>query len=122
MSAVPAGSYVFMAKTTVVQTGVSGGAGGSGSSTIFTRCSLLGDPAAPNIADDYASTEVGRGDAWEVGRATLHTQTTQTLTAATDVTLRCRYGSNNNQAVVARETKIIAIQLDTITSRTAVGG
>ena len=68
-----------MAKTTVVQTNDSGGS--NSSSTIFTRCTLNGDPSTNVTTDDYAGTEPGRGDASEVGRATLHTQLTMNLAA-----------------------------------------
>jgi hypothetical protein len=114
----PAGDYVIMAKTSVVQTEPSGGA----ALNEFTRCTLNGDPANPSAEDDYASTELGRGNSYEVGRATLHTQLTIEFTTPTSITLRCRRNNTNNTTgAVARETKLIAIKVDAIT-RTAVTG
>jgi hypothetical protein len=74
-----------MAKTTVVQTDTSGGTNVAD----FTRCTLNGDPNAPTSSDDYASTHLGRGNSWEVGRDTLHTQLTITLGATTSIPLCC---------------------------------
>jgi hypothetical protein len=120
MPSVPAGSYVFMAKTSVVQTNDSGGS--NSSSSIFTRCTLNGDPSTNVATDDYAVSEPGRGNASEVGRATLHTQLTMTLATPTSITLICRRGnSGGSGTVVARESKIIRIAVGS-TSRTAVTG
>jgi hypothetical protein len=114
----PAGDYVIMAKTTVVQTVTSGGANVGE----FTRCTLNGDPVTPTAADDYASTELGYGNSYEVGRATLHTQLTIEFTTPASITLKCRRNNTNNSTgAVARETKLIAIKVDAIT-RSAVTG
>jgi hypothetical protein len=117
MPNVPAGSYVFIAKTTVVQTGAVGGA----LLNEFTRCTLNGDPNSPSADDDYGETELGRGGAWEVGRATLQATVTIVLTTTTSITLQCR--RNNTSAggtpAVARESKIIRIEVG-LATRTAV--
>jgi hypothetical protein len=115
MANVPAGSYVVSAKTTVVQTQVSGGA----AVNAYTRCTL----DAGGASTDYAETELGRGDAWEVGRATLHTQVLTTLAGTGTIVLRCRRLNNSGspKTAVARQTKIIAVSVGEIT-RTAVTG
>ena len=114
-----AGTYVIFAKTTVVQTDSSGGAG----SNAFTRCTLQGDPSTNVATDDFAETELGRGDAAESGRATLQTTVTQTFASSGSILLRCRRINNSGSArtAVARETKIVVIKVDTAT-RTAVTG
>jgi hypothetical protein len=112
---------VILAKTTVVQTASSGGA----ASNAFTRCTLNGDPGTNSASDDYAETELGRGDAAETGRATLeaHVIVIVSLAAPTSIALRCRRINNSGspRTAVARETKLIAIRVDSIT-RTAVSG
>jgi hypothetical protein len=115
----PAGDYVIMAKTSVVQTDTSGGT----QPPDFTRCTLNGDPATvPTPGDDYASTDLGRGNAWEVGRATLHTPLTIEFATPTSIQLRCRRTNTGSaNLAVARETKLIAIKVDAIT-RMAVTG
>lgn len=119
MTNVDPGSYLIFAKTSIVQTSVSGGGGASA----YTRCTVEGDPTAPSSTDDSGETEIGRGDAWEVGRATLQANVTKALASTGSITLRCRYGNNSgsSRTVVARKTKIIALKVDT-TSRTAVTG
>ena len=116
LASLPAGSYVIFAKTTVMQTATSGGRGADQ----YTRCTLNGLPSANTITDDFAETELGRGNAYEVGRATLSTHVTLTLSTPTSVFLRCRRNAPAGSAYtsVARETKMIAIQLDS-TSRAA---
>ena len=123
MANVPAGNYVFMAKTTVVQLVPDAGSGANSSATIFTRCTLNGNPDTNVDTDDYGESEPGRGAAAEVGRATIHTQVTLNLVATTSITLRCRYRNNGGGAtsVVARESKIIRINVGA-TTRTAVTG
>jgi hypothetical protein len=115
MSNVPAGSYAVFAKTTVVQTAVSGGA----AVNAFTRCTL--DAGGPST--DYAETELGRGDAWESGRATLQAHVLTTLSSTGTIVLRCRRINNSGspRPAVARQTKIIALSLGSAT-RTAVTG
>jgi hypothetical protein len=110
---------VILAKTTVVQTASSGGA----AANAFTRCTLYGVPSSDSATDDYAETELGRGDAAESGRASLETHVTISLDVPTSIALRCRRINNSGSArtAVARETKLIAIQVDSIT-RTAVSG
>ena len=120
MTGVDAGTYVIMAKTTVVQTATSGGAG----PIAPTRCTLQGDPSTNVTTDDFAETELGRGDAAESGRATLQTTVTQTFASSgSSILLRCRRTNNSGSAktAVARETKIVVIKVDTAT-RTAVTG
>ncbi len=114
MANVPAGSYVVSGKTTVVQTEVVGG----GLLNASTRCTLV---AGANT--DYAETELGRASPDESGRATLHTNVTTTFTGTGTITLTCRRGNNSGtpKASVARQTKIIAVKVDTAT-RTAVTG
>jgi hypothetical protein len=115
MANVAAGSYVVSAKTTVVQVHGSGGAAANGD----TRCTL----DAGGASTDYAETELGRGDAWEVGRATLHTQVLTTFAGTGAIVLRCRRINNSGspKTAVARQTKIIAVSVGEIT-RTAVTG
>src|SRR5918992_823934 len=105
MSNVPAGAYVVYAKTTVVQTAVSGGA----AVNAYTRCTLnAGGPST-----DYAETELGRGDAWEVGRATLQAHVLTTFSSTGTIVLRCRRLNNSGtpRTAVARQTKIIAVEV-----------
>ena len=119
LSNLAAGSYVIFAKTTIVQTTSSGGAGPNA----FTRCTLNGEPSTNTPTDDFAETELGRGDAAESGRATLATHVTISLSTPTSIALRCRRVNNSGSArtAVARETKLIAIKVGSIT-RTAVSG
>ena len=111
------GAYLVFAKTTIVQS-----TGDSGASA-FARCTLNGDPTTNTATDDYAETEVGRGLAGEVGRATLATHVTTTLATTGSFALRCRRLDNSGPSdpVVVRETKIIAVKLNRAT-RTAVSG
>jgi hypothetical protein len=92
------GSYVVFGKTTVVQ--LSGGDGANA----WTRCTL-----DTGVDTDYAETEP------KVDRATLQTHLVTTLVSPETITLRCQRVGNNGTHV-ARETKIIAIQVDTATS------
>ena len=110
---------MIFAKTTVVQTTSSGGAGPNA----FTRCTVNGDPSTNTATDDFAETELGRGDAAESGRATLATHVTISLSTPTSIALRCRRVNNSGSArtAVARETKLIAIEVGSIT-RPAVSG
>jgi hypothetical protein len=98
MSSLEPGSYVVFAKTTVVQ--LSGGDGGHP----WTRCTL--DTGADT---DYAETEA------RVDRATLQTHLVTTLASPGTITLRCQRAGEDG-TYVARETKIIAIRVDTATS------
>lgn len=118
LSNLAAGSYVIFAKTTVVQTG-----SGSAGPNAFTRSTLNGEPSTNAPTDDFAETELGRGDAAESGRATLATHVTISLSTPTSIALRCRRVNNSGSArtAVARETKLIAIKVGSIT-RTAVSG
>jgi hypothetical protein len=115
MANVPAGSYVVSAKTTVVQTQISGGA----AANAYTRCTL----DAGGASTDYAETELGRGDAWEVGRATLQANVLTTFASTGTIVLRCRRINNSGspKTAVARQTKIIAASVGNVT-RTAVTG
>jgi Collagen triple helix repeat (20 copies) len=115
MSNVAAGAYAVFAKTTVVQTAVSGGA----AANAFTRCTL--DAGGPST--DYAETELGRGDAWEAGRATLQAHVLTTFSGTGTIVLRCLRINNSGspKPAVARQTKIIAVGVASIT-RTAVTG
>jgi len=123
MANVAPGSYLVSAKTTMVQT-TPNGEGGNGA---FARCTLNGDSTTNTANDDYAETEIGRDQTDvkdnEVGRATLATQVTTTLTATGSFTFNCRRTDNSGakETVVVRETKIIAIKVGT-TTRTPVGG
>jgi hypothetical protein len=98
MADVQPGSYVVFAKTTVVQ--LSGADGGSA----WTRCTL-----DTGVDTDYAETEP------KVDRATLQTHLVTTLVSPGTITLRCQHVGDHGTHV-ARETKIIAIQVDTATS------
>jgi hypothetical protein len=115
MSNVAAGAYAVFAKTTVVQTAVSGGA----AANAYARCTL--DAGGPST--DYAETELGRGDAWEAGRATLQAQVLTTFSSTGTIVLRCLRINNSGspKPAVARQTKIIAVGVASIT-RTVVSG
>lgn len=82
-----------------------------------------GDPSTNSPTDDFAETELGRGDAAESGRATLATHVTISLGAPTSIALRCRRINNSGapRTAAARESKLIAIKVGSI-SRTAVSG
>jgi hypothetical protein len=115
MSNVAPGAYLVSAKTTVVQTAVAGGA----AANAYTRCTL--DAGGSNT--DYSETELGRGDAWEVGRATMQAQVLTSFAGTGSIVLRCRRinNSGSDRAAVARQTKIIAVSVGSVT-RTAVTG
>lgn len=126
MANVSPGTYLVMAKTTLVQTFITGVGGPNASA----RCTVNGDPATNTTTDDYGETELGRGreaelGSSEVGRATVHTQVTTNLAATGSFTLRCRNveitSGDPNDPVVARETKIIAIKLGSATRTPVVG-
>ena len=92
------GSYVVFGKATLVQL-----AGGD-SHNPYTRCTL---DAGGSI--DYAESDP------KANRATLQAQTVATFAAPGTITLTCLRVSDNG-TWVAREAKIIAIQVDTATS------
>jgi len=118
MKGVEPGAYLVFAKTTLVDSSASGDDG-----TIdAARCTLNGDPATNSATDDYAETELGRENinGNETGRATLQTQVTLNLSSAGSFTLICRQ-ADTDDTHVARETKIIAVKLDSA-SRAAVSG
>ena len=119
MSNVAAGTYVVSAKTTLAQTTTTGSAG-TGS---LVRCAVNGDPApgANSPTDDYSETHVWRGVNQEVGTQTLNTQVTVTLAGTGSFALRCWRSDSANQDLIARESKITAIKVDSAV-RQAVGG
>jgi len=119
MSDVEPGAYVVSAKTTLVQIEASDGT--LSGPIDAARCTLNGDPSSNSATDDYAETELGRVDRGnETGRATLQTQVTLNLSSMGSLTLICRRG-NTGYTHVARETKIIAVKLNSA-SRAAVTG
>jgi hypothetical protein len=105
MANVDPGAYAVFGKTTVVT--LAGGSGGSGA---YTRCTL----DAGGVSTDYAETEP------KVHRATLQTHVLATFGGMGTVTLRCLHASDNGTHV-ARQTKIIAVRIDSV-SREAVSG
>jgi len=112
----PAGSYLVLAKTTVVETDSSGGHGG------VARCTVNGDPTANTPSDDYAETELGRGGNGAADRAPLPTQVTIDLASAGAVVLRCRWNDDKRSSpALARETKVTAVRVGSAT-RTPVSG
>lgn len=119
MTNVGPGTYVVSAKTTLTQT-TPNGTVGTGS---LVRCSVNGDPApgGSTSTDDYSETHVWRGVNQEIGTQTLNTQVTATLATTGSFTLRCWRSDSANQDLVARESRIIAIKVDSAV-RTAVGG
>ena len=113
------GTYIVSAKTTLAQTTTNGTAG-TGS---LVRCAVNGDPApgGNTTTDDYSETHVWRGVDQEVGTQTLNMQVVVTLASTGNLTLRCWRFDSANQDLVARESKITAIKVDSAT-RTAVSG
>jgi hypothetical protein len=61
---------------------------------------------------DRAETAIGRGDAWEVDRATLNAQITAALPASSPGTYACQRNGTGTPfpAAVARDIRIIAIE------------
>jgi hypothetical protein len=108
MTSVDPGSWVVFAKTTVVQTE-------TGASNGYTRCTL----DAGGASTDYAESEVGGGGG-EARRATLQTNVLAMFASPGTIVLRCRT-NGSSRTTVARQTKIIAVQVDGVT-RTAVTG
>ena len=68
-------------------------------------------------------TELGRGDAWESGTATLQANVTRDFASTGSISIRCyrRNNSGSPKAAVARKTKIIAIRVGS-TTRSSVSG
>ncbi len=99
MAGLAPGSYAIFAKTTVV--GDVGGADG-------TRCTLTADGST-----DYAETED------KVDRATLSTHALATFGGTGVATLSCLHTGKKNP--VARQTKIIAIRIDSVVSSAVTG-
>ena len=104
MSNVPAGSYVVIAKTVIVQ--LSGGAGGAPPMT----CTL----DAGNGNTDTAETHL------KASLATLHLELVASLPAPGPIVLRCTRDTDPG-TYVARETKIIALQVTSATSAAVTG-
>jgi hypothetical protein len=98
MANVEPGSYVVFGKATLVQ--LSGG----DSHNPYTRCTL--DTGG---SSDYAESDP------KVNRATLQAQTVATLTTPGTITFTCLRVSDRG-TWVAREAKIIAIQVGSATN------
>ena len=121
MTAVSPGSYLVFAKTTLVQT--NSGNGTTSGLTDIARCTLNGD-RPPTSRQTTTPNRVGSANHEDqgarVGRATLQTEVTLNLAAPGSFTLICRK-ANTTDVHVARETKIIAVPIDS-TTREAVTG
>jgi hypothetical protein len=104
MTSVDPGSYAVFGKTTVEKLSGSNGQGPSISCTLD----------AGGASTDQAQTE-GR-----VGGTTLPTQVLTTFAGTGTITLRCVRDSGNG-TYVARQTKIIAVRIDSVTRQTVSG-
>jgi hypothetical protein len=112
----PAGNYVFIAKAIIDQTSPTDTASGAGSAG-FVACTLT---ASGN--SDTAEAPIGRNkDDPEVDRATFNTEVTATLPASSAVTFACQRNGTVTRTLVARQIKIIAIKVNSVT-RTSVSG
>jgi hypothetical protein len=125
MTNLPPGSYVVFAHTTVVERH------SLGHDEEVTRCTL----DAGGTSTDYAETDAGLGELVGTTRATLHLNVLTSFSGTGTIVLRCRSDRHNDSreddddgdghghhsnASLARQTKIIALELDTV-SRLAVG-
>ena len=117
-ASLPAGDYTVFAKTTVVQTSTGETGGAALNDTV--RCTLNGDPSTNTATDDYAEVELGRGnhepDSGRTGRVTLQTMVTISLPAPATLDIKCRKNAAG-ETDVARETKIIAVQVESAPAR-----
>jgi hypothetical protein len=109
----PAGTYELLGKTSMVMTA------GKGTNGLEFRCWINSANGAA-AADDVAVGEFSK----DVGQQTLNMQTTATFASSTTVVLRCAVDSNmtGSQAMVARETKIIATPLASTNRVAGVAG
>jgi collagen triple helix repeat protein len=105
MSNVDPGSYAIFAKTTIVHV-----AGGDGHDP-YTRCTL----DAGGGSTDYAES-----DPHKVDRATLQAEVLATFAGTGTITLRCLRVSDKG-TYVARQTKIIAVKIDSVTTEAVSG-
>jgi hypothetical protein len=105
MSSIPAGSYVFTAKTTIISD-----TGASDEAAI--TCTL--DAGGTTDTSEYRVVRLTTP-----ARAALHLQLVKTFAGTGSAVIRCN--SDAPFAVSARHTTIIAIKVDAVT-RTAVNG
>jgi hypothetical protein len=105
MANVDPGSYLVFAKTVVAQT-----LGGPDQQP-YTRCTL--DAGGTN---DFAESDQGK----DGPRTTLSTHLAVTFAGSGTVTLSC-LNTNKGGTFVARETKIIALKVDSLTADAVLG-
>ena len=106
MASIPAGAYLFVAKTTIVASGV------TGFNTGTVTCTL--DAGGTT---DTSEHQVGEKDG--ASRGTLHLQLVKSFASTGTAVIRCLSDAGFN--VLARHTTIVAVKVDTV-SRTAVTG
>ena len=102
MANVPAGSYAISAKTIVEPSVI-----GTGDGTYRVFCTLDAGGGVTDVAEESRSEHI----------PTLGMHVTRTLAATGSFVLRCR----STEASQARNSKIVAIKVDSVT-RTAVTG
>ena len=102
MSSIPAGSYVFTAKTTLVSS--------TGAAEGLVACTL--DAGGTTDTSEIRLVQPGTG-----ARDSVQMQLVKTFAATGSAVVRC----NSEATISARHTTIIAIRVDT-TTRTAVSG
>ncbi len=104
MAAIPAGAYMFTAKTTLVSD--------TGSDAANVVCTL-------DAGGTTDSSELRMVQLAVAARGTLQMQLVKSFAAPGTAVLRCN--SDASFSVLARNTSIIAVKVDTVT-RTAVTG
>jgi len=105
MAAIPAGSYVFTAKTTIFSPDTGGG-------EAAVTCTL--DAGGTTDVSEYRVVQVSTP-----ARGVVQMQLVKTFAAPGTAVVRCQ--SDGSFTVSARHTTIIAIKVDAVT-RTAVSG
>jgi hypothetical protein len=105
MANVAPGDYMVLAKTVVTQTA-------GNSVKAYTRCTL-----SAGSDSDYAESDQG----WDGEAVTLSTHLVVSFAATGTITLRClnqngTFGWNGGATYSARETKIIALEVDSVTA------
>jgi hypothetical protein len=104
MAAIPAGAYMFTAKTTLVSD--------TGYAEAAVTCTL--DAGGTVDTSEYRVVQLTTP-----ARGTVQMQLVKTFAAPGTAIVRCQ--SDASFSVVARHTSIVAIKVDTVT-RTAVAG
>jgi hypothetical protein len=104
MASVPAGSYVFVAKTTLVSD--------TGSDSANVVCTL-------DAGGTVDTSELRMVQLSVAARGTVEMQLVKTFASTGNAVVRCQ--SDASFTIVARHTTIVAMKVDTVT-RTAVSG